>query len=510
MPSNSYYLDMTGEELEELLRRGGGGGDIKSIYDFGGVGDGQTNDTAALKAAAASGDSVYFPEGTYLLYEQIDMTDDIRWWGDGECSVIKLMPYDQSRPEEYGGRTVYNTYMMTQSENSNGYSVYLRDIVLDANKEGYDADILNNGSSRYDHTTCMDMYQPKNIYMHNVIIRNALIEGCYIYGPSGIVIISDCQFVNNGYPQEDASGLHIEGNHQNTVITNCIFNENGFHGLLFGGTLYANVSNVSCSNNGYDGLVLWGGASYNTISNVYCSGNRGGVYLKSQYSPWQGDAIDSDWLTYASGNIINGIITKENEYGIMFGFSKDTNINGWNCIDDNFAVGVCIDVNSSVAEYITNDVTGTICNAFLNPTKAKAYKFYDDVSKFDIKLISGTENLIEENDWYVPPGQIDVTWESGRLSNSNGGTEQDDSGSIRTAEYIAIEPDTTYKIEHSGNGSLAIFYYSDNSGAYIGREYVDNGSTTTTPSSAAYFRLTIEGETNLSTTVAFDPALPSS
>lgn len=104
-----------------------------NVRNFGAIGDGTTNDTAAIKKAIASGKAVYFPAGTYLLYGQIDVTKDLCLFGDGEKSIIKLMPYDQTRPENYNGKTVYNVYMLAVSE-STPVRVELHDIVLDANK----------------------------------------------------------------------------------------------------------------------------------------------------------------------------------------------------------------------------------------------------------------------------------------------------------------------------------------------------------------------------------------
>jgi hypothetical protein len=62
-----------------------------SVKDFGAVGDGVTNDTAAIQAAvdaAAGGKAVFFPAGTYLGY--INVPDDTVLYGEGESSVIKL------------------------------------------------------------------------------------------------------------------------------------------------------------------------------------------------------------------------------------------------------------------------------------------------------------------------------------------------------------------------------------------------------------------------------------
>lgn len=46
-------------------------GDIVNVKDFGAVGDGVSDDTAAFQAAAATGQAVFVPEGTYLVTENL-------------------------------------------------------------------------------------------------------------------------------------------------------------------------------------------------------------------------------------------------------------------------------------------------------------------------------------------------------------------------------------------------------------------------------------------------------
>lgn len=67
---------------------------IKSIsvtpQMFGAVGDGVADDTAAVRAAIASGSTVYFPKGTYLITETITINDAVRMYGAGiAASTIK-------------------------------------------------------------------------------------------------------------------------------------------------------------------------------------------------------------------------------------------------------------------------------------------------------------------------------------------------------------------------------------------------------------------------------------
>lgn len=74
-----------------------------SVKDFGAVGDGVTNDTAAIQAAAdaADGKTLFFPKGTYLVSEQgtaygavnyciYPDIANLYWEGEGDESIIKL------------------------------------------------------------------------------------------------------------------------------------------------------------------------------------------------------------------------------------------------------------------------------------------------------------------------------------------------------------------------------------------------------------------------------------
>ena len=48
--------------------------DVVSVKDFGAVGDGTTNDTAAIQAASAATSEIYFPVGTYLINTSISIS----------------------------------------------------------------------------------------------------------------------------------------------------------------------------------------------------------------------------------------------------------------------------------------------------------------------------------------------------------------------------------------------------------------------------------------------------
>jgi parallel beta-helix repeat protein len=64
--------------------------DVVSVKDFGAVGDGVTNDTAAIQAAVATGKDVYIPTGVYIQSSTVTVsTNGQSIYGDGDLSVIQ-------------------------------------------------------------------------------------------------------------------------------------------------------------------------------------------------------------------------------------------------------------------------------------------------------------------------------------------------------------------------------------------------------------------------------------
>ncbi len=64
------------------------GGDVVSVKDFGAVGDGVTDDTAAIQATALNGKSVYFPAGSYKITNSITFSVNQLVSGEGNNSII--------------------------------------------------------------------------------------------------------------------------------------------------------------------------------------------------------------------------------------------------------------------------------------------------------------------------------------------------------------------------------------------------------------------------------------
>jgi len=73
-----------------------------SIKTFGAVGDGQTDDTAALCAAAASGKAVFFPEGWYRTTNTIVMAENTQFIGMNSISTQIILKDDEPAFASFG------------------------------------------------------------------------------------------------------------------------------------------------------------------------------------------------------------------------------------------------------------------------------------------------------------------------------------------------------------------------------------------------------------------------
>ena len=60
-----------------------------SVKDFGAVGDGVTDDTAAIQAAINASNAVYFPAGTYAIASSINLKTNLILQGDGDATVLE-------------------------------------------------------------------------------------------------------------------------------------------------------------------------------------------------------------------------------------------------------------------------------------------------------------------------------------------------------------------------------------------------------------------------------------
>lgn len=263
-----------------------------NVLDFGAVGDGTTNDTAAVQAAVDAADSVYFPAGTYLC-DTITLHANSYLFGDGASSIIKQNTVSSS----FG--TLY--------ANSGSSSTYVQNIRIDSLQilgqvatQGFDqfAHLISlNGVRFVEITNCtIKGFRGDGVYLgsgvsggderhnRNVTIRNCIIDGVNNDNRNGIsvidgdeILIQGNSFINctrSNMPgcidvEPDAQIFHIVRNIRilSNFFENCQGNV-GFIGFILGAATFTNQpKNFVIANNNFQGSST--GVVFNNLNTSY-------------------------------------------------------------------------------------------------------------------------------------------------------------------------------------------------------------------------------------------------
>ena len=199
--------------------------DRVSVKDFGAVGDGSTDDTAAIQAAINTCNHVSFPVGTYLISDSIDLHSNLII--DGEGTVKHTAPNKSFKTETDG---VYN-------------NITIRDITIDGDGQLMARGIAISGGQtiRIENVTILNCGQ---FPASGNILDDASSGGYGITVSSKFflstdVVISGCTIARiggGGYYSGD--GIYVEGYDPNevnlpvdmqVVIENCFVSTVGRH-----------------------------------------------------------------------------------------------------------------------------------------------------------------------------------------------------------------------------------------------------------------------------------------
>ena len=162
-----------------------------SVKDFGAVGDGVTDDTAAFQSAADHGGSIFIPSGTYIV-AGVTITSDVFFYGEGAASsVLKKKPSTLGNMFTGSGATQF----------------IFEDLSLDAdvnNQAAYQSDYL----IRVNHITGSST-APPSLYVNRCIFDNPeyaaiLYRGDATGDDSSVVSITNCQFLGGSDGAEGA------------------------------------------------------------------------------------------------------------------------------------------------------------------------------------------------------------------------------------------------------------------------------------------------------------------
>jgi parallel beta-helix repeat protein len=187
-----------------------------SVKDFGAVGDGVADDTAAIQAAIDEANGVFFPSGDYLVNDQIDLKSDLLLFGEGGSKIVLD-----------AGVT---PYVLRGSATNN---VTIRDL-----------EIEGNGESGF-----------STVYITNA--TNVTVDNCKITksGATALYFVS-CLFAK---------------------VQNCVLSNNFYYGLEFRDSVGCKAIANQCAENGDTGvatsvggrgIMLW------RSRGCYIAGNR--------------------------------------------------------------------------------------------------------------------------------------------------------------------------------------------------------------------------------------------
>ena len=285
-----------------------------SVKDFGAVGDGVTNDTAAIQAAITAAYNVYFPDGTYLVNAQINLKSGLMLTGT-PSSIIKLA--SAVTPYVFRGDTLSN-------------------IVIE------NLTILGNGISGF-----------STIYISNS--SNVLVQNCKITksGATALYFVG-CSFVK---------------------VENCELSENYYYGLEFrdcdgckaiANLCYLNGNTGVATSGGGRGIMLWRTRSSYIAGNRFIANTEYGFRIYSE-------AADTTTSNY---NVVTGNVFLDNtrvdlvlyDEGAAFSFVANNVISDnviYRTVDTTDINSVCVlhgDFNTYVNNHIIKSgAFGTDC-----------------------------------------------------------------------------------------------------------------------------------------------------
>jgi hypothetical protein len=218
-------------------------GEVVNVLDFGAVGDGVANDTAAIAAALASvlstGGTVYFPQGTYLT-DSINLRafTNITLVGENDSTPFQYKPTSVIKIRTACAIGVQTSNTGTEVPATAGTGIVIKNLFINANS-----------------LATVGVNCQRAVYMYNCAVKNAVQDGILFEGGS--------------YPIE---------------LENVVSQQNGRDGLRVKAPLTTIYTIRDCEfgfNTG-NGVTIFDGSTC-IFENVLCQGNTGnGFYIERQ------------------------------------------------------------------------------------------------------------------------------------------------------------------------------------------------------------------------------------
>jgi hypothetical protein len=464
--------------------------DIVNVLDYGAVGNGVTDDTAAIQAAidyaqSSNIKSVYFPAGTYFVTATINITSSVTLFGDGRFnSIIKWS-------DATLGVFNVNSYFGITVENMG-----FKPIVVPTG--GYVFQIANGNISYNNFTIFKNLwFQFTWIAIKTVSAQALSIDTCYFYDSyfAGVLIqnqvapdagdstIVDCVFSaglainSSAILQYSSGGLKILG----TKILGGLV---GYHQILGGTSSTSDLVIVgnSIENQTSCAILLERGINSNTFPNVLISSNQialgsnadaDGIVLSNNSTQFLDNVvISSNIITLGSGE----------SYGIVLGAVIGSAITGNYILGAQYGITVTSNsVNTALSGNVFYNCRTNIINQnqsfigqqFVLSQTSNPFNLPADTNENTIALVKVPANTLGAN------GLITITGTLLCTNNSNAKT-------LRVRFGDGTLNNTTCPVVFQG--SLASSSYTQfncqlgNAGSTASQSIVSNYIKDTTPS----------------------------
>lgn len=254
---------------------------IVSVTDFGAVGDGTTDDSAAINAAIASNRNIYFPAGTYLIASSVRVVSksNVVLQGAGvDVAIIKCSPSA--------------TFTLPALDIRTSTNVYVNGLTLDSNSNASLGSVTNNLSIVF-FLACTDTAFSDSKILHSYV--GVAINSCTRFRIERNYLRKDAIATTRNYNINCSSNVSVSS--QGEINDNfCLNSGSGFIGAEI------NISRNQFIYNSYGAAIatFGNGASGTTPGLFY------GKYFISDNLCRSGTQRDADGFMVAGMEIAGG------------------------------------------------------------------------------------------------------------------------------------------------------------------------------------------------------------